>query len=558
MAQTLPNGVVVPNADGGEPISETGVQEMRTLGASVDNALVSKADTAYVDSRISEARYDQGRIPNGSDVLTLRSGSWTVSSMTNAETMTNLPELYPGKLIIDNGGEPLVKSATYRPYNRAYIYEVQTSTGGEWMPWRKTPPDVHPGIGGVAPYAQHSFRQTQLLAAMGGPVLTGGLGAVAWRIDHGLKNFRDIMLPIFRAAGIVPMITYNPRDWSRPENEGVTAADLNQWVANGWVEISNHAANHTSATGNEDIYDQIVNGLAEIEAELPAARGKVFGFCVAGSGGYTDDAGETFTNGATPEQWGSHAGRLILEHHAVGYGYLPGTDLRVLDGTPRDGLSHLGTDTRPVSEFTAKIDQAIAERKGLQIMSHPSNLGNAGYHDAASIQQIVDYIVAKRDAGELAVLSSYQMMVADSTRASASGPSDTDWIDVIPSGPAVDPAEPGVVQFRRVGDQVFCRVVGVAILPGASNAWLLPNGIPSGYRLGGVGQVTDVPGGYGNGALQPNRAVRHRLSIQEDDIGYVGYIHNWNGTAVEAARADGSRRIYGTLPSWITDDPFPA
>lgn len=135
---------------------------------------------------------------------------------------------------------------------------------------------------------------------------------------------------------------------------------------------------------------------------------------------------------------------------------------------------------------------------------------------------------------------------------------DTDWIDVIPSGPAVDPAEPGVVQFRRVGDQVFCRVVGVAILPGASNAWLLPNGIPSGYRLGGVGQVTDVPGGYGNGALQPNRAVRHRLSIQEDDIGYVGYIHNWNGTAVEAARADGSRRIYGTLPSWITDDPFPA
>lgn len=138
------------------------------------------------------------------------------------------------------------------------------------------------------------------------------------------------------------------------------------------------------------------------------------------------------------------------------------------------------------------------------------------------------------------------------------GPSDTDWIDVVPSGSAVDPAEPGLVQFRRVGDQVFCRVVGVAILPGASNAWLLPNGIPVGYRLGAVGQIVDVPGGYGNGAQQPNRAVRHRLSVQEDDIAYVGYIHNWNGVTVEAARDDGSRRIYGSIPSWITDDPFPA
>ena len=361
----------------------------------------------------------KGRLTREVDAFTLDPGIYTVSSVTYAGMVANLPEVYPGTLeIVGNPGQGL-KVARYYPYLKEYSYEtVSANLSNGFMPWRK----IAAGGGGtgdgpgVSPYAQHSFRQTQLLTAMGGPVDTGGLGAVAWRIDHGFKNFRDIMLPIFRAAGIVPMITYNPRDWSRPENAGVTPAEVNQWVSDGWVEISNHAASHTSATGNEAIEDQIVNGLAEIEAELPAARGKVFGFCVAGSGGYTDDNGGTFTNGATPEQWGSHAGRLILEHHAVGYGYLPGTDLRVLDGTPRDGLSHLGTDTRPVSEFIVKIDQAIAQRKGLQIMSHPSNLGNEGYHDAASIQQIVDYIVAKRDAGDLAVLTSYQMMVADSTR----------------------------------------------------------------------------------------------------------------------------------------------
>lgn len=135
---------------------------------------------------------------------------------------------------------------------------------------------------------------------------------------------------------------------------------------------------------------------------------------------------------------------------------------------------------------------------------------------------------------------------------------DSGWLPIAPGGPAVDPSEPGAVEFRRVDDQVFCRVVGVAILPGMSNEWLLPNGIPVGYRLGAVGQVVDVPGGYANGATQANRAVRHRISIQEDDIAYVGYIHNWDGVTVEAARADGTRRIYGTIPSWFTDDPLPA
>ncbi|WP_236862802.1 hypothetical protein [Brevibacterium daeguense] len=46
--------------------------------------------------------------------------------------------------------------------------------------------------------------------------------------------------------------------------------------------------------------------------------------------------------------------------------------------------------------------------------------------------------------------------------------------------------------------------------------------------------------------------------MQENDIAYVGFINNWNGTNVEPARADETRRIYGYLPSWFTDDPWPA
>src|SRR5699024_2907526 len=59
MAQTLPNGVVVPNADGGETISSTGVAEMRTLGSSVDGQLATRPTTAVVDAKDAAVRFDK-------------------------------------------------------------------------------------------------------------------------------------------------------------------------------------------------------------------------------------------------------------------------------------------------------------------------------------------------------------------------------------------------------------------------------------------------------------------------------------------------------------------
>lgn len=48
MAVTLPNGTVVPNENGGEVISETGVEELRALGASVDAQLANLALLGHI------------------------------------------------------------------------------------------------------------------------------------------------------------------------------------------------------------------------------------------------------------------------------------------------------------------------------------------------------------------------------------------------------------------------------------------------------------------------------------------------------------------------------
>lgn len=48
-------------------------------------------------------------------------------------------------------------------------------------------------------------------------------------------------------------------------------------------------------------------------------------------------------------------------------------------------------------------------------MLHPSQLDAAGNLTTAQFTEVLDYIVAKRTAGELVTLSPYEMAVADAT-----------------------------------------------------------------------------------------------------------------------------------------------
>ncbi|HEX7349582.1 hypothetical protein [Brachybacterium sp.] len=126
-----------------------------------------------------------------------------------------------------------------------------------------------------------------------------------------------------------------------------------------------------------------------------------------------------------------------------------------------------------------------------------------------------------------------------------------------PTGGIIDPANTGSIILQRLGRAVYCRIDGLLVVPGALDAWLWPNGIPAGFTIGEFGLVVDVTGGY-TGQAGMNGAVRHRLTVYQNDLRYVGYLHGATATTVEPSRADQTRRIYGWLPSWITDDREPA
>lgn len=255
-----------------------------------------------------------------------------------------------------------------------------------------------------------------------GPVKTGGLGAVALRFDHGLGNFDTKIRPLLEARGLPYSLALNSRDWGKAENGGVTAATVDGWVSGGLAEVWNHGAHHLDATDTKALEDTIVTGLAELRSQLPSAV--IDGFAVPGVGG-TNYQG--FDGGATLEDfYNTEAGRLILSHHAVSTGYLSGTTHRALDGTVRQGQLHYTIDTATGTGVEYQINLAAADRTGLQLMLHPSLVDTAGNITTAKLTEILDHIVAKRDAGELAVLSSYDLVVADATTPGSTVTADPD------------------------------------------------------------------------------------------------------------------------------------
>lgn len=399
MADTTSEGLIIPSP--GDNIPGTGNEPTRLLG--------STANTA-----IAKARFTRGRILSPVDIFTLDPGVYTVSSLMYAEMVTNIPEVQPCTIVVEGNLGQSVKAIRVAPYDREYTYEtVSAAAGSGGFKWRKN------GSSGDGSFLGSGVTNSLLVQDFsrrrGGVWSTGGKAAVSIRLDHGLANVRDKLLPILQSAGMVPSLALNSRNWDRTENGTVTASVVNGWVTAGDVEIWNHSATHTNPTSEAGVIDEVVTGLAELRAQLPAAQ--IDGWAIPGVG--TDPYLGMGSLTSVKQIYESYAGRLILEHHAVTTGHIEGTAQRVLDGTVRQAQLHFGLDTKTVAEATVMVDAAIAGGTGLQLMLHPSVVDSAGSISTASFQAVMGYIVARRDAGELVVCSPYEMALADSTSGGA-------------------------------------------------------------------------------------------------------------------------------------------
>jgi hypothetical protein len=383
-----------------------------------DEAITNNANkTAEWLGKLLDGVVQPVAIPASADLNSYRTTGWYYVRLTaDAATITNRP---PGI-----GDGPFVLRVVTTAYNytahtfygysgtAAGVYERNTSNaaGDNFMAWARLDnlPDQDLRAG------MHYLREQAFRDRLG-PVLTGGLGAVALRFDHGLANFNTKIRPLLEARGLPYSLALNSRSWGLSENAGVTAAMVDGWVAGGLAEVWNHGADHADHVGAASLDDAIRNGLAELRTQLPSA--KIDGWVVPGVGGTNYDG---FGVGDTPDAFADTvAGRIIQRYHAVSTGYISNTQLRTMDGRIRQGMGHFTIDSVTLASAQFQIDAAVTYRKGLQLMMHPSLVDGAGQMSLATLTQVLDYIVTKRDAGQLVVLSPYHLMVADNGEASA-------------------------------------------------------------------------------------------------------------------------------------------
>lgn len=373
--------------------------------------------------------WNRGELPEGTNVYDMRGleweGVWNISGAATAnsmqgETPPGLEGWLPGQIEVkgSGGGNTNLSSLTYTPYSgkKARVYAITVNlysqTGRDaWGDWSNLSEkeqdgvsfDAYSGHAGVPNVARiEEFKKDYPL------VSTEGKGAVMFRYDHGLTNFKQHIKPLHDAKGFPYCIAMNSRNWDEEENSGATQSEVKSWIADGLCEIWNHSATHTDSDIKEGLFDEIVNGRIELEQQLAI---KVHGFIVpgmspTGMGGFVGgNSLDVFSK--------TYAGTLIQSYHAVSSGAFSGTARRQLDGVVRIGQSHFGFEKRSVTEVKAQIDLAISEKTALQLMAHPRELNRGGeYYSTSDVAEILDYVEQKVNAGDLVVLSPYQSLHA--------------------------------------------------------------------------------------------------------------------------------------------------
>lgn len=395
-------------------------KDFETLALTADQAIVAGVAQGIIP--VLSGYVKPKPIPSGTDLLTLDTGWWYNRLTSVAGTMLNRPQgVTDGPFMVHMVRTPFGHSTiTYYGYSGTAggLFENHTGNAAHtaWVGWRRLDGTTGGGItqgSGLAGFA--NILRTQMFRDAMGPVTTGGKGAIAFRFDHGLSKFNSIMRPLLEARGIKYSLALSARNFNAGENAGVTASMVNSWTG---AEVWNHGANqHQDESSVAGLTDQIVTGLAELQAALPNKQ--IWGYAVPGTGGSGQGG---FFGGATAEQfYETAAGDLILTNHAVSSGSMSGTSRRPLDGRIRQGMAHFTIEAQTVARIKSEIDNAISNKTGNQLMMHPNLLNTEGYLTTAQLVEVLDYVVAKRDAGDLVVLSPYEMVVGQLSTSGGSG-----------------------------------------------------------------------------------------------------------------------------------------
>lgn len=272
-----------------------------------------------------------------------------------------------------------------------------------WNPWIETVTVT--GSGGAA--SDEGRLRVAAMRQRVGAVKVDTPAAVTIIMDHGLTNVKSKVLPLMRARGLTATLAINSGRWSDANNSGASQADVKGWLD--VFEIANHGKNHTLNGGTGDA-DEIEGGRAELETQLGVP---IDTYVQTGNTGTTYDFGD---GNSWPAYWSTATGRVVTRSHAVWTGLVPNpgmsSGIYPLDGHPKWGAVGSWLDISTATP-QARVTEAIATGGvGVLLRLHPQFLDTAGYITTAQLTTFLDWLVARRNADEVTVLTFRQWNVA--------------------------------------------------------------------------------------------------------------------------------------------------
>ena len=247
-----------------------------------------------------------------------------------------------------------------------------------------------------------------------GTVDTGGKAAVALVADHGTTVFKEWLWEEAKIRNIPFTMALSPEihlDGKGDSRHTATNSDIKKWISEGLV-IASHSGDHSGAAGYFDVSRQIQTSKMKLEEKLETRVD-----CWV-QPGYSLSTGsyDGFGTGQSAARYTDfYAGRMLQQNYAVVTGYV-GDDYVYPGGVDLPiGVRRSLTERKDnQSSVLATIEQAIATGGKHINFCHPYALvgSSSTYVTKSEYIEYLDWLAAKRDAGDLVLLTLPQLAIA--------------------------------------------------------------------------------------------------------------------------------------------------
>lgn len=388
-------------------------------------------------TEIANAPWYQGMVPRPSNLNDLVGpGYYGLSPDAPGYEVTNRP-IQDGNAgiieVFEHGAGRLQRYTSIRATNQT-MWTRRGNAGGQWWDWTRIDPGgIDISASGTGTGGRREILQQGLRARKGNTIGTGGLGAVALRFDDAAGVFKDKVLPMLEARSLpFTRVTTTDRVGQEAGGENDTWANIQDYSIRAGGEVWNHGKTHGAAESPAAIDAEVSGALEVLRANLPRLPID----CWSPPGGQSSGWGGYMPADTIEQIADSYAGQQIFAHHALASGYLKDTWYPTLDGVMRDGGLFYSSDIRDFAFLKNLVDRARDFPSGVVLMFHSNNIGTNDYITDAEFEQILDYIVAERNAGNLLALTVSGLAVADAEsdkrRDLLKTSAGTNWSETIP------------------------------------------------------------------------------------------------------------------------------